>query len=135
MLGCSFVHALQQRIFAYINRCMSRIMHLKFLRCQQTFYCFPANIMGCQLTFCLLFCEVVCETGISNHWLLLCMQFWCCVRVIEITLVTRPPSMGLIQPGVNVARSSSKRILCVSPSGCPWAAASARPVYSCRLQS
>ncbi len=37
---------------------------------------------------------------------------------------------SLIQVGVNVAHSSKRRILCVSPSGYPWAAASARPVYS-----
>ncbi len=43
--------------------------------------------------------------------------------------------LDVIQVGVNVACSGKKRILCVSPSGCSWAAASARPVYSCRLQS
>ena len=46
--------------------------------------------MGCKPTLCLLFCEVVYLTGISNHWLLLCVQFWCCV--IKITLVIQPPS-------------------------------------------
>ena len=64
-------------------------MHLKFLRCQQMFCCFSVKNMGCKPTLCLLFCEVVYGTGISNHWLLLCVQFWCCV--IEIALVIRPP--------------------------------------------
>ncbi len=85
MLGCSFVNALQQLIFAHINICKSRIMHLKFLRCQQMFCCFSVKYMGCKPTLCLFFCEVVYRTGISDHWLLLFVQFWCCV--IEIALV------------------------------------------------
>ncbi len=51
-------------------------MHLKFLRCQQMFCCFSVKNMGCKPTLCLLFCEVVYRTGISNHWLLLCVQFY-----------------------------------------------------------
>ena len=90
MLGCSFVHALQQQILSNINICQSRIMHLKFLRCQQMFRCFSVKNMGCKPTSCLLFCEVVYGTGISNHWLLLCVQFWLCI--IEIALVLPPPS-------------------------------------------
>ena len=50
-------------------------MHLKFLHCQQMFCCFSVKNMGCKPTLCLLFCEVVYRTGISNHWLLLCVHF------------------------------------------------------------
>ena len=65
------------------------MMHLKFWRCQQIFCCFSVKNMGCKPTLCLLFCEVEYGTGISNNWLLLCVQFWCCL--IKIALVVRPP--------------------------------------------
>jgi len=71
-------------------------MHLKFLRCQRMFCCFSVKNMGCKPTLCLLFCEVVYGTGISNHWLLLCVQFWCCI-IIEIALVIRPPSSEITE--------------------------------------
>ncbi len=68
-------------------------MHLKFLCCQQTVCCFSVKNMGCEPTLCRLFCEVVHGTGISNHWLLLCVQFWCCV--LKIALVIQLPSSDI----------------------------------------
>ncbi len=58
-------------------------MHLKFLRYQKTFSCFYVNKMVCMPTLCHLSCEVVYLSGVSNHWLLLCVEFWS--SVIEIT--------------------------------------------------
>jgi hypothetical protein len=39
MLLCSFVHELQQQIFAHMILWSCRIMHLNFFRCQQSFCC------------------------------------------------------------------------------------------------
>ena len=67
------------------------IMHFKFWCCQQTVCCCYVEKRVCKPTFCLLFCEVVYLTGISNNWKLLCVQFWCCI--IEIAWVIRPESI------------------------------------------
>jgi hypothetical protein len=43
------------------------LVHLKFVRCQRSVCCFSVKNIGCKPTLCLLFCEVVYGTGISNH--------------------------------------------------------------------
>ena len=47
--------------------CMLVQDHANFLLCQQMFCCFSGKNMGCKPTLCLLFCEIVYRTGISNH--------------------------------------------------------------------
>ncbi len=82
MLHCSFMHALQQQIFANMIICWFslRIMRLNFFGCKQTVCCLLVkNKRGLKPTSFLRFCESVYQNGKSNHWLLLvlvlCLQY------------------------------------------------------------